>query len=281
MPTQAPNPSDYFKSHSILDVLSPFKNTSQMDMDAGHRYRTDKAKFAAQQAQLASQQQSKQLVDLLTRGGMSQEQIARIQAANMMNPDKAGESFATHLEATTLNEGDQRHTMFGGPVKNVRTPTPLSPEEIKFKERGLEIDRFNADTNRIKANKPTSPLVQIGADGQRYSSVSDVPIGQPIPEKLLGGVKLPEGMFAARVEGGPGFEFQPIPGSAAESKVQSREDSSTIDTLINDYATLAGNKAITSRGNSASDNAAAIYSGSFLGRKQDQLGGDVGNIDNY
>ncbi|MCR9195959.1 MAG: hypothetical protein NXH88_14575, partial [Hyphomonas sp.] len=127
----------------------------------------------------------------------------------------------------------------------------------------------------------TSVSVSVGADGTPYQSIGDVPVGQPVPEKLLGGISLPEDMYARRVEGGPGFEFAPIPGSAAESKVQSREDSSTIDTLINDYSTLARNNAITSRQNSALENAGAVYSGSFLGRGQDRLGGDVGNIDNY
>lgn len=140
---------------------------------------------------------------------------------------------------------------------------------------------YLAGQERLRAAGRDSISLSVGADGQSYRSLAEVPVGQPIPENLLGGISLPEDMYARRVEGSPGFEFAPIPGSAAESKVQSREDSSTIDTLINDYSTLARNKAITSRQNSALDNAGAVYSGSFLGRGQDRLGGDVGNIDNY
>ena len=45
-----PNPADYLKSHSILDVLNPFYSTVNQDLDAAHRYRTDKANYEAQQA---------------------------------------------------------------------------------------------------------------------------------------------------------------------------------------------------------------------------------------
>ena len=79
-----PNPAGYLKSHSILDVLNPFYSTVNQDLDAAHRYRTDKANYEAQQAQMADQRQTAEVRDLGTRMGLKGPELARFEA----NPEE-------------------------------------------------------------------------------------------------------------------------------------------------------------------------------------------------
>lgn len=52
--------------------------------------------------------------------------------------------------------------------------------------------------------------------GEPVQSLADVPIGQPIPEALLGGVKIEQGMVAVRADNPLGFEMMPVPGGSVE-----------------------------------------------------------------
>lgn len=85
------------------------------------------------------------------------------------------------------------------------------------------------------------------------------------------------------------YRQEVIPGSsvASEIEAQNAKDEKnlggtelTVGNLINSYATLARNKAITARGNDAAENLGAMFSGTGVGKTIDRLGGDVGNLEN-
>jgi hypothetical protein len=179
MPMKPPNPADFTTSYNILDVFNPFKDTNKIDRDDAHRFNTAQQKYESQQAQTASQQQNQQLTAYLTQAGLSPAQIAQVQASNMLNADETGKNLAENLGPSSLGQGELGNNLFRGQTYNPKTPTPLSPEEIGFKERGLEIDQQNADTNRIKANKPGNNGITIGPDGS-------VQIGGPAGAGALG-----------------------------------------------------------------------------------------------
>jgi hypothetical protein len=127
--------------------------------------------------------------------------------------------------------------------------------------------------------------VSVSTGGIGAQSLSQIPVGQPVPEDLLGGIKLPEDTYAVRADNPAGFEFATIPGSASARKAVSGEQAKggrtyTLGSLIGSYSTLAKNNAITARGNSTLENAAALYSGTGLGQIQDRLGGEVGKLAN-
>jgi hypothetical protein len=135
---------------------------------------------------------------------------------------------------------------------------------------------------RLRAAGRDSVSVSVGADGGRYKSLAEVPVGQPVPLDLLPipESKIPEDRYPVRADNGAGFSFEVIPGSTAESKAESRNNPTTIDSLIGSYATLNKNKAIRSQQNSAGENFGAMFSKTPPGRFVDALGGDVGNADN-
>jgi len=133
----------------------------------------------------------------------------------------------------------------------------------------------NEATGAVKrVSAPSGPLVNVNTgDG--------TPGNRPIVNKP------PAGFQRVWDEDNHTYRDIPIPGSDAEREAQadadrktSRNDPTTIDSLIGSYATLNENKAIRSTQNTAGDNFAAMYSKSPPGRFQDALGGKVGNADN-
>lgn len=181
-----------------------------------------------------------------------------------------------------------------GKVVNGRLVNPVTGEVIRDYSdpatRETQTDalgrRRYVDTGEIvpgfgDAKPQRGPLVTIGGEGG-YRMLADVPSGMPIPPDLLPfpESKYPADTYFIKTDEPPYFRASVTPGSATENKANAANDSTTIDTLINSYATLNSNKAITAHGNSAWENAGAIYSSTPVGKLQDALGGGVGNIDN-
>ena len=88
----------------------------------------------------------------------------------------------------------------------------------------------------------------------------------------------PTGARMERIPGGPAASE--AASNAATSEKKAGNVNFTVGTLIDNYSTLRNNKALKARGNTALDNAAAIYSGTGIGKAQDALGGEIGNIAN-
>lgn len=131
-------------------------------------------------------------------------------------------------------------------------------------------------TRRVGA-PGTSVDVTVGADGNPYKSLYDVPMGGFVPANLIEGIKIPADHYAIRTDTGPGFAFEPIQGSSTYNKNETREEGLTIGTLIGDYADLDKNKAIRSRDNGLSDNLRGFLASSPLGRGWDSTFGSVEN----
>jgi len=166
---------------------------------------------------------------------------------------------------------------------------PSAPMSTIGKLRAdLDADRITqAQFDQAVAGKP---MVQVyTGSGQQVTRLADVPMGQPIPEGLLPADLLEKGQVAVRADNPYGFKVVNAPGSSAAMEAEAarqKEDKNlggtalTVGSLINSYATLANNKAITAQGNTAAENVAALYSGTGLGQLQDQVGGEVGNLAN-
>jgi len=169
-------------------------------------------------------------------------------------------------------------------LANVKAPGKAPATGMVQDETGNWIydPDYLAGQERLRKAGRDSVSVSVGADGNPYKSLVQVPVGQPVPLDLLPipESKIPEDMYPVRAENAAGFAFAEIPGSTAESKAAAREDPTTIDSLIGSYTTLHGNKAIRSQQNSAGENFGAMYSKTPPGRFQDALGGDIGNSDN-
>lgn len=136
------------------------------------------------------------------------------------------------------------------------------------------ISQEQADAAIAKENAPRAPAATVMITGDEVDTRPMV--GTP-----------PAGFQRVWDEQNQTYRDVPIPGSEAEREAQahqdkadSRNNSPTVGTLINAYATLNNNKAIRSRQNSAGENIGAIYSKSPVGRFQDAIGGDIGNSDN-
>lgn len=146
------------------------------------------------------------------------------------------------------------------------------------------------DIQRVAGPTSTGTTVNVGGNGAGYRTLSEVPDRMPIPEGLLPADMLEKGEVAIRDVNDPmGFtvrtatgskSYNETQGAAATAEKKAGNVNFTVGTLIGNYATLRDNKAITARGNTAMENAAAIYSGTGIGKAQDALGGEVGNLDN-
>jgi hypothetical protein len=219
---------------------------------------------------------------MLIRNGFGVEQLAEQQFAT-----PAAAKFGLDLkEVTDPVTGEKRlvQASEAGGVRAVEgfVPAPPAPDQRPWWAQ----DGGGVDPAQL-ANQAAgrSPGVTINGFGGGATSLAQIPVGQPVPEDLLGGITLPPDTYAVRADNPAGFQFATIPGSETDQKAQSGEQAKagrtyTLGSLIGSYSTLANNKAISARGNSALDNAAAMYSGTAFGQVQDKLGGEVGNLAN-
>ena len=148
----------------------------------------------------------------------------------------------------------------------------ITPEQYQAELQGT---RSRGTTVNVMSGSPNSP------------QFAQIPIGSPVPEGMLGGVKIPDGMYAVRSNDPGGFRFDYVTGSPEAREVQSAEANSqqqnqgtatTIGNLISAYADLDQSNAITSRTKSRGENIAGAYASSPMGRMQDAMG--LGNIEN-
>ncbi len=165
-----PNPADYLKSHSILDVLNPFYSTVNKDLDAAHRYRTHKANYEAQQAQMADQQADAEFARNAQQGEFSPAQIARMSIARNANPEEFGKSFAGNFGFNSVAEGNE-YSRFGGDMQKVdKTFTPVDPAKLVIDQQNADSAALTAEAAMYRAKNP-SPLVENTINGEQEPSI--------------------------------------------------------------------------------------------------------------
>lgn len=198
----------------------------------------------------------------------------------LQDPDTLMAQYQKAQEPYTLAPGARRYGPDGREIAANPKPEarfrPLTPEEAR--SAGLPSNsgyQVNEQTGEIKAvGREAAPQVSINMPGDDSWKFAPPPAGyaySPDPNA-------PGGARLVPVQGGP---------AAAEiASEQEKKDKNltgtelTVGNLIGSYATLAKNKAITAQGNTAGDNIAAIYSRSPIGKFQDEIGGEVGNLEN-
>ena len=154
-----PNPADYLKSHSILDVLNPFYSTVNQDLDAAHRYRTDKANYEAQQAQMASQASDQQFLTNAQAGGFTPEQIARMNIARNHNSEEFGKNFAGNFGFNTATEGSVYSQFGNSPTKVEKTFTPVDPAKLAIDQQNANSAQLTAEAAMHRAQNPAAQTV--------------------------------------------------------------------------------------------------------------------------
>lgn len=159
-------------------------------------------------------------------------------------------------------------------------PNAMTP----YQEAQLGLNREKFEFSKTNPKGPQT-VINNNPFGGGTSSLSDIPIGQVVPPKMLQGVKIPEDHVPVRAENSVGFEFVPVPGSpaalkAARGDVAAEGREFGLGSLVRSYTTLKNNNAITSNRNNAGENLGALYSGTGLGKFQDAVGGNVGNNEN-
>ena len=255
-----------------LDGTMGRQNYAQAVQGIQGRRAQDEAKAKQAQQQAAMEQMLQ---------GMTPEQRMAYRA----NPDAFGTAYSQSLfrekKPIVVGESSRLADDEGNVILDAvpKMPDPITP----YQERQLALQRDRLDFDKTK---PRTPLVSINNPfGAGEKSLADIPVGQPLPTKMLGGVKPDEGKMFVRADNPMGFEQVLIPGSEAERLSKSKSEAGEgreygLSTLVRSYATLNKNKAITSQRNSAGQNIGALYSGTGVGKLQDAIGGDVGNTEN-
>ena len=270
------------------------------DLGAGMQmvqYGQQQEQMAADKAQAAERQKLQSLMSL-TDNMLKTIPVERRAEYLMSNWGEIGpivgeSDFTTYWQKSG---GDVSDASLEEDLTMLRTQLGMGAPEVEVPKATSPIGKINADLQNefitpeqaeaaiAKLNAPPRPLVQntvTTGNPNGYQSVGEVPAGELVPSKLLDGIKIPEGFYPRSTGGqGAGFEFVPISGSDAEGKLNAKNNSAVIDTLIGDYATLNSNKAIVSNENSATENIGAMFSDSPVGRFVDAVGGDVGNAEN-
>ena len=235
-----------------------------------------------QQEQEAEQAKRQQAMEQMLQG-MTPEQRMAYQA----NPDAFGKAYSDSLfreqKPVVVGENSRLADLEGNVLLGA---APKLPEAITpYQEQQLALQRDRLEFDKTKPNKPLVSINNNPFGGGEAKSLQDIPVGQPIPAKLLGGINLPDDTYAVRSENGPGFEFATVPGSETARVNRSKQEAGTgreygLGSLVRSYTTLRNNKAITSQTGTAKENLGALYSGTGLGKLQDAIGGDVGNNEN-
>ena len=212
---------------------------------------------------------------MLQQMGMDPQSIAGFDPTDQSLDTLIGQvtDLSKMLEPKVVADGGQvwqGNRMIGENPKDPKAPAPgmiqdeagnwvYSPEYLAGQERMRAAGR-----SQTNINMP-------GNEGWKFAPPPSGYGYAPNPN-APGGVEL------VPIQGGPVASEQ----AAADAKTQRNNEGTalTVGSLINSYSTLAKNKAITAQGNTAVDNAAALYSGTGLGQLQDQLGGEVGNLEN-
>jgi hypothetical protein len=218
-----PNPFQQFSKQRgpFARMLTP--NSYDRQYDVGHQnfLAEQSNRLTAQQAQQAATQAreaaNSQFTQNAQAGGFDPAEIARMSIARNANPEEFGKSFAGNFGFNSASEGSV-YSQFGrDPTKVEKTPMPLSPEEQALRQQTADAATMTAEARMLDARTPDSPLVQIGADGQGYRSINDVPEGQVVPADLLGGYKPDTGFMAVRNSEAPGgFELKPFEGGKVD-----------------------------------------------------------------
>lgn len=175
LPAQPPNPADYFKSHSPLDVLNPFKNTAQMDADAGHKFRTARDQFSAQQAQQAAQASNERFMGNAQGGGFTPEQISRMQIARNANPEEFGKNFSENFGFNTASEGSVYSRFGQDPSKVAKTATPIDPIDAGIRQQNADASTMTAEAAMLRAKNPSPMVVNNMGDGVDTRPLTDKP----------------------------------------------------------------------------------------------------------
>jgi len=273
-----------------LDGTMGNQNYAQTVQNIQGRRAQDEAKAKQAQQQAAMEQMLQ---------GMTPEQRMAYQA----NPDAFGKAYSESLfreqkqpQGFTLSRGQQRFNSDGSLIAGV-DPKAERPQDSYVVLTDDQKNQMGLNpTGTYQRNMQTGEVSVLGGVGQTINlnnnpfgagekSLADIPIGQPIPTEMLGGVKPDEGKMFVRADNPMGIKQVLIPGSEAERLSNSKSEAGEgreygLSTLVRSYATLNKNKAITSQRNSAGQNIGALYSGTGLGKFQDAIGGDVGNTEN-
>ena len=237
---------------------------------------------SARQRQEQAKQQAK--MDKFKEGLTPEQAMLFDVAPQAVAQGMAGRMFAEPAGPEYFKSGDdiigvhngQSSMVYDAPDAPVERWEPINPPagQDGYWERSTTTGK----TRRVGSGQTIN--VNTGTDGTPYRSISEVPLGDAVPLSLVDGYDIPDGMFPVRDGSRVGFGWEPIGGSEASRKAESRSDNTTVSSLINSYATLHNNKAIVSTQNTAGENIAGIYSNSIFGRLQDKVGGDIGNADN-
>ncbi|GEM_PF-3724840 len=135
----------------------------------------------------------------------------------------------------------------------------------------------NERTGAVKrVSAPSSPMVQVNTGNV---GAGERPIVGNPPQGYQMVWDPQSGSYRQEVIPGSGVATE-AENAAAVAARKADNVKGTVGTLIGNYATLAENNAITARGNSAGENIAALYSRTGLGKAQDAIGGEVGNLEN-
>lgn len=172
-----PNPADYLKSHSIVDVLNPFYSTVNHDLDAMHRLKTDRGSYDAQQAQMASQQQWNERTQQGTGAGLSGRELL---------------DFQTSGEVPELQQITAGNTYLNG-SNFERAPLPLQNVTDPY-GRNVTFDPLTGE--RGSATDPVKPvsvtdgshLVDPLSGDKIYENFKDVPPSDLAPDVAQEGV---------------------------------------------------------------------------------------------
>ena len=275
-----PNPADYLKSHSILDVLNPFYSTVNQDLDAAHRYRTDKANYEAQQAQMASQASDQQFLTNAQAGGFTPEQIARMNIARNHNSEEFGKNFAGNFGFNTATEGSVYSQFGNSPTKVEKTFTPVDPAKLAIDQQNANSAQLTAEAAMHRAQNPAAHTVvnnnlPSNTPPSQYSRLPDgTMIDAPPGTRPLG-----DGQYWVVENGRP--VVRAAEGSsaaadqaAADAKTQMREENRTVGSMMSSLLTLNENKAIPSM--SRGNNIPAMISQTGVGQFYDRMGSDFG-----
>jgi len=205
---------------------------------------------------------------------------AAIQATlqSLQDPESLMKQYQAQMNPDFRVVGDSLLKIQGSEVTPAYTapPKPVTPGSSIGKLRAdLEAGRitqgdFDAEVTRMQRSG-VNVNVNTGANGPEIGTI-------------------PQGYAVVRDPSNPsGYRLEPIPGgeAALERDAAAAKDAKnlggtamTVGNLIGAYSTLAKNNAISAQGNSAGENIAALYSKTPLGKLQDEIGGDVGNLEN-
>jgi hypothetical protein len=299
MPDLGGATSSASRQRQIADMLLQGAQSQDNTSIAGGLSQLGQAFLARKAGQKADTAEDKQreMASLLMQQAMQggEQGQASLQQLLTQNPDAAMQYLiqanAPKPERDPIKLG--ANEVLIGPdgqpmASNMMPEKPVAPGSAIGKLRAdleagiISPADYEAEITRMQRSGVS---VNVNGFGGGATSLAQIPVGQPVPEDLLGGITLPADTYAVRADNPAGFQFETIPGSETDQKAQSGEQAKagrtyTLGSLIGSYSTLAKNKAISARGNSALDNAAAMYSGTAFGQVQDKLGGEVGNLAN-